>query len=79
MFPSLVDEINGVLGEGPESLKTRKDKAISPLIMIPLCSSEPIYFRMHDDKSEGGDLVENHHMMHALLMILLCARCNEND
>ena len=34
MFPSLVDEINEVLGDGPEGLKTRKNKASSPLTMI---------------------------------------------
>ena len=67
------------VGKDLKTLKTKPIQASNPLTMIPLCSSEPVYFRMHDDKNDGGDLVENHHMMHALLMILLCARYNAND
>ena len=39
MFPSLVDVINGVIGDGPEDLKTQKNKASSPLTM----SKKPFY------------------------------------
>ena len=33
---------------------------------------------MHDDKSDDGELVESHHMMHTLLMNFIhVLRCND--
>ena len=55
MFPSLVDEINGVLGDGPEGLKTRENKASSPLTMFEkpfyACLIAP-YYSMHRNHVE---------------------------
>ena len=55
MFPSLVDVINEVLGDGPEGLKTQKNKASSPLTMFKkpfyACLIAPLY-SMHRNHVE---------------------------
>ena len=55
LFPSLVDVINGVFGDGPEGLKTRKNKASSPLTMFErpfyACLIAP-YYSMHRNHVE---------------------------
>ena len=55
MFPSLVDVINGVFGDGPEGLKTQKNKASSPLTMFKkpfyACLITP-YYSMHRNHVE---------------------------
>ena len=55
MFPSLVDVINGVFGDGPEDVKTQKNKASSPLTMFKkhfyACLISPLY-SMHRNHVE---------------------------
>ena len=60
MFPSLVDVINGVIGDGPEDLNTQKNKASSPLTMFKkpfyACLIAP-YYSMHRNHVEVTTLV----------------------
>ena len=53
----LVDEEDGILGDGTEGWKTLRSEASSPLTMIPPPFLSSINFRMHDNDDGDDELL----------------------